>query len=549
MFDWLFESETAKQVREADKRFFKKMAEGELDEKLAAGAGMLGANIGFAPNFIMEKFMPDIVDQWLGQELAAIAKPLIESEPVQEAYKYVDKDKGLFTDIMNAASGFGVGKYMSPTYRGQHLGALSNTIPGYYGEAVNDLGKTATWLRDQAKDKFMIPEGSDMEKALNRGMGIAQWGTRSGIDMAKGIYDPVDQARYRTSGIGRELSRKAKEFSSNAIEKPDPRKDIHPVVAQAQYDAHISRQRMRKGLESEAAQNLADLGGTHAKYDRGAIGDAYRKAAEAHGIHFGITDNDWRELGLQIQKGWPDAFEKGGDILVKQSSTVTGNHARDVFSSGVYKRIKNMFKKSGGYASVADLQKAVQELAIKSQVPSKSIKDAVKTALPQFINLQIRRFADKPNMPQKAKEALLKRIKEETKLPKGNSFKISEVSDDGVWVTAGFPGSALTEGGVNLRMKIKPNGKVLAVVSDEHDFVEKFSAGMFPKSQMMATTPLVKDLLDDTAKTLKGTNLKVEDEAVKLIKQIAKTDPSSAQVLLEGLMTVNMMTVKEDEAE
>jgi hypothetical protein len=49
-----------------------------------------------------------------------------------------------------------------------------------------------------------------------------------------------------------------------------------------------------------------------------------------------------------------------------------------------------------------------------------------------------------------------------------------KVDDTGVWFTFSKVGSALTEGGVNFRVKLKPDGKGFGVMSDEHNLIEKW---------------------------------------------------------------------------
>jgi len=51
--------------------------------------------------------------------------------------------------------------------------------------------------------------------------------------------------------------------------------------------------------------------------------------------------------------------------------------------------------------------------------------------------------------------------------------KVSRVDSDGVYIDSSFVGGERTDGGVNLLTKIKKDGRGLAFVSDEHNFLEK----------------------------------------------------------------------------
>ena len=58
-------------------------------------------------------------------------------------------------------------------------------------------------------------------------------------------------------------------------------------------------------------------------------------------------------------------------------------------------------------------------------------------------------------------------------------FKVVRQSKDGgVWVTGSRPGSAITEGGINYLTKITPDGKMIGIMSDEHNLFEGIAAKM-----------------------------------------------------------------------
>ena len=50
-----------------------------------------------------------------------------------------------------------------------------------------------------------------------------------------------------------------------------------------------------------------------------------------------------------------------------------------------------------------------------------------------------------------------------------------DVEKNGLWLTGGLPGTAITEGGVNWVGKVEPDGRLLGVISDKHDFLDKMS--------------------------------------------------------------------------
>ena len=68
--------------------------------------------------------------------------------------------------------------------------------------------------------------------------------------------------------------------------------------------------------------------------------------------------------------------------------------------------------------------------------------------------------------------------------------------DNGVWFSYSHPGSSITEGGANYRIKLGNNLKGFAVMSDEHNFLEKLLRklayiipGINPEHRVLAATP------------------------------------------------------------
>jgi len=66
-----------------------------------------------------------------------------------------------------------------------------------------------------------------------------------------------------------------------------------------------------------------------------------------------------------------------------------------------------------------------------------------------------------------------------------------------VWSNFSMTGTSITEGGVNIAFGIKPSGRFIASVSDEHNFLENIGLGVgkmiessLPKRIIMMTTPV-----------------------------------------------------------
>tara|TARA_R110000796_G_C14478820_1_gene426456 strand:+ start:4 stop:1065 length:1062 start_codon:yes stop_codon:yes gene_type:complete len=86
-----------------------------------------------------------------------------------------------------------------------------------------------------------------------------------------------------------------------------------------------------------------------------------------------------------------------------------------------------------------------------------------------------------------------------------------QAKDGGVWITGSRPGSAITEGGINYLVKVTTDGKLIGVMSDEHNLfegiagkIQKVTQGTIPTLNAMkhllphrliaVTPPMVRDL-------------------------------------------------------
>ncbi len=99
---------------------------------------------------------------------------------------------------------------------------------------------------------------------------------------------------------------------------------------------------------------------------------------------------------------------------------------------------------------------------------------------------------------------------------KGQKGFTIEKAEDGFWISNGTNASAITEGGINALLKVKPNGEVMGVMSDRHDWLEQVAAKLsaalnktpgvnlnleqafLPKSLAAVTPPMFKNVYDTT---------------------------------------------------
>ena len=123
---------------------------------------------------------------------------------------------------------------------------------------------------------------------------------------------------------------------------------------------------------------------------------------------------------------------------------------------------------------------------------------------------------------------------------KGSSLKLHPMSEtledarkNGIWVTGSFSGNAITEGGVNFIAKVSPNGRVLAVISDEHNFLEKTPViggaleDALPNRSISVTPPMYFDI-KKTHENIKSPQPKDKKDVKQSLENIrdAKPDPA-----------------------
>ena len=60
---------------------------------------------------------------------------------------------------------------------------------------------------------------------------------------------------------------------------------------------------------------------------------------------------------------------------------------------------------------------------------------------------------------------------------------------DGIWLQRTYKGSSIREGAYNLAIKVKPDGDFIAMMSDEHNFLETLGGDVMVKNRMISATP------------------------------------------------------------
>lgn len=342
---------------------------------------------------------------------------------------------GLLSAVINTAT-----KNISPnSMKGAYVSGVPNYIKGYYGpsEAAKEAGTSAV-LKEKAKG-FADVIGAGLGNAVKMQL-------------------PYNRAVYRDTGVNLPL------YKSNK-QTPDSKSLQEEMTARALANRHISEQAGRKGpnvldevLERSAYSNYIPM--EKGFYD---IANQFNKGTTKQKI----TKEESEKLENYMSKIWNTkslldrATGKSGKelgfnrdnkfVLKRPQGTISGNHWNDMVNRSVFSNV-------------------ARDVFGKDKKNPKSVKELAER---------------------------LKRVKWSQVDKKGNKTERIgvpgiELDKDGVWFSFSKAGSAITEGGVNFRVKLRTDGTGFGVMSDEHNFLE-FLPGMsnaLPNKVLAATPPM-----------------------------------------------------------
>ena len=342
---------------------------------------------------------------------------------------------GLLSSVIRTATKSLVPKDM----KGSFLSSIPNYITGHYGpsEAAKEAG-TAAVLKEKIKGKFDTA-----------GAGI--------VNAAK-MQMPYNRAVYKDTGVNLPL------YDTKKL-TPDNRTTQQEMVARAQYNRHINEQSGREGEtvldEVLERSNYTDyipmekgFYNVANEFNKGTTSQKITQE-ESEKLEKYMTDV-WRTKSLIDRARGKQGKELGYNrenkfTLKRPQSNVSGNHWNDMINRSVFSNVaRDVFGKG------MENPKSIPELAERLKRVSWTETD------------KWGRKKDRVGVPR------------------------IEMDKDGVWFSFSKAGSAITEGGVNFRVKIKPDGTGFGVMSDEHNFLE-FIPGMsnlIEKKVLTATPPM-----------------------------------------------------------
>ena len=352
------------------------------------------------------------------------------------ATKYVKSAKQAADNLLgpNSARGMGLNNY-------------SNYIENWYG--LTDLPPGAQpSLVDRGLSKVTPLDPEQAQAMTAKVKGFTKWLAGGTSDVVRTLLDPKSQALYREKGITT--------GSQRHVGRAIADNKIHKGVAQVQYGSHIGQQAGREGSVAESATAIMEKSGVtdYFAYKPGLYKETIREGGYVptqDGRKTPISDNSLDIIEKHFGNVWdaPDAkgtkvpFKnaEGAIVMIKApgNSTFTGDHYNDLVKAGGWVGdVYTAFRTNKGEPTVEQLWSHLKKVSDK--------------------NIAF-------NATKKKSEKGRWTLKED-------SDTLEKAKENGIWITGSKQGRAYTEGGINYLHKIQPNGNVLSIMSDEHNFFE-----------------------------------------------------------------------------
>lgn len=392
---------------------------------------------------------------------------------------------------------------------GNTVGAAKNYIPNFYGPS----GTARPTVVDEilASRVPQVQDAQQMANAREKVESFVGWGADGMRRAIEQTVTPSARALYREQGINQTMQEVAREARLSGANR-----DKAKAVAQVQASGTlIPDQAGRVGPKS---QDVVDLERRSFLTEPVPAKDgAYKSLIKKNdlkgkyetGGKVGVSDKDLGIIDEHVGTVWKDADGKplkeseGAHIRIKNAGAgdqITGAHHADfVAKSGVHRTFSKLFK-DGKNHSLEEMHGIVDNL--------------------EGSNLRLH--------------------------PKSKTLE--DVKENGLWVTGSFSGTAITEGGVNFIAKISPNGRVVAVVSDEHNFLEKIPAvgkvleEALPNRSVSATPPMHFDLKKNKGK-IKSEQPPDKKDVNESLFNIETATPSKEALMAERKINAGVGTV------
>jgi hypothetical protein len=332
-----------------------------------------------------------------------------------------------------------------------------------YPAPVENLLQKISPDKKSESGKEVFTGDNTRQNKIRKVLGFGSWAAKGLSRVAQNLVDPFARATYSEFGISpaytaayRKFKQTEQAYKEGKASKADYNQALDAAHSQMQQMANIRHQANAEARIKEGTDPfmLAATDPNSPMYFRPSErGDNWYHETANKGANLKeLSPEESKTVQDHVMGAWGIKKDDDVKIVVKKPTGMGGNHFKDVVAQNKYfKHALHVFdvgqSKRGGkieFDSVDDLYEALEN---RSEVL----------------------------------------IKEAGKKDKVKAFRVVKTDDTGVWITGSRAGSAKVEGGINMLMKIEPNGNITGYMSDLHDFLDK--------------VPVVKDILNYTLPT------------------------------------------------
>ena len=456
-----------------------------------------------------ERNIPEYI---LGTGYYGVAKPvedafsLLVPDEVEEA---IGAGIQSFMDFTGASE---VVENLSPSARrnlSEATGLLGLATPAKVArrQFVNDAGTSRAgreassadviidnyYTSDVAKQKQMLGSGKvkkvfgdEAASKYNKVAGALNWASKAGKRVVNNMFNPYSRALYEEYGISpvfkdtykviqkqqEKLDQLKRDGASEAEISKQQReitKALEVAQAQMQQMANIRQQARSVATVEDVPMRFAlaaaDPNVPQIYFKPTEIGKNWyeQTAATAPTARRNVDAQEAKTVQDHIEKAWEGSgldMDRVRVIVKTPSAPMTGNHFASLSTTAQVNAIERAFRPSGGTGFVD------YKLDSEGRLRSSGDVEKLKTAL------------EKSNAESKAE----------------NKFSVLKTDDTGVWITFSHAGRGKVEGGVNLLVKVEPDGNLTGYASDLHDFLNKVpvvgaALNQALPTQVLAVTP------------------------------------------------------------
>jgi hypothetical protein len=456
-----------------------------------------------------ERNIPEYI---LGTGYYGVAKPvedafsLLVPDEVEEA---IGAGIQSFMDFTGASE---VVENLSPSARrnlSEATGLLGLATPAKVArrQFVNDAGTSRAgreassadviidnyYTSDVAKQKQMLGSGKvkkvfgdEAASKYNKVAGALNWASKAGKRVVNNMFNPYSRALYEEYGISPvfkdtynvikkqqekldQLKRDGAGEAEISKQQREITKALEVAQAQMQQMANIRQQARSVATVEDVPMRFAlaaaDPNVPQIYFKPTEIGKNWyeQTAATAPTARRNVDAQEAKTVQDHIEKAWEGSgldMDRVRVIVKTPSAPMTGNHFASLSTTAQVNAIERAFRPSGGTGFVD------YKLDSEGRLRSSGDVEKLKTAL------------EKSNAESKAE----------------NKFSVLKTDDTGVWITFSHAGRGKVEGGVNLLVKVEPDGNLTGYASDLHDFLNKVpvvgaALNQALPTQVLAVTP------------------------------------------------------------